>query len=576
MLQVYIESKITLPCIHVLPGDRLGVFFEEVPTAVAYSFHPQPSEPMVFARPNNKTEFSLNDIAFFDSLMFPYDFSVIAHIDTMLSEYNDLPANGNTMGINCSKGLLIPPYIPPVLSRTTPMPVLSRTTPIPTFVDASAMGPQGLEGEREDAAEDAAGPEVSTGSQGAKESTGDEQGEPGPLDAVVQMFGNDSLPAESVNNSPLANITQNAMFGVGVAGVLALNIVGICAVVAYMVNKNRKAKRQEDGTDPEEHHHEGVKNHKLNLQGNITTYLEKHPQTGFKDLKPKLQENIPTPEHLHESANKYLSGITSPQEKMSSQSFNPPEKMNSHTHNPTERMSSSIPKSLERMGSHMSSPLEKINSYTPAPLEQISSYTPSPPETLSSHIPNPLEGMGSNNPGPLETMSNYTPIPLERKSSHIPIPLERKRSHIPSFLESSNLTSIPHDQGSNGRDIASMGAAYSGNQGILCFSTGNSLIQPPEGPYPVGSPHNYLAQASALSNVHRSISQRSNYQLMSTRQSRLESVKIGTENPGLLGNHSPDQSDSSPEGSEVILFSTQHKGTLHSHNPKRLVRTMWE
>ena len=80
--------------------------------------------------------------------MFPYDFSVVAHIDTWLSEYDELPANGDIIDVKCPKGLLIPTYIPPVLPRTTPVPV---------FGDTGATGPRGLEGER--------GPQGATGPQ---------------------------------------------------------------------------------------------------------------------------------------------------------------------------------------------------------------------------------------------------------------------------------------------------------------------------------------------------------------------------------------------------------------------------
>ncbi len=42
VLQIYIESKDLLrrECVVVLPDDRLGLFLEEAPAAVAYTFDP--------------------------------------------------------------------------------------------------------------------------------------------------------------------------------------------------------------------------------------------------------------------------------------------------------------------------------------------------------------------------------------------------------------------------------------------------------------------------------------------------------------------------------------------------------
>ena len=258
------------------------MFFEEAPAAVAYSF--QPSKPTVLAHNlnENKTEFSLDDVAFFDSLVFPYDFSVVAHIDTWLSEYDELPANGDIIDVKCPKGLLIPTYIPPVLPRTTPVPV---------FGDTGATGPRGLEGERgpqgatgpqedtglqgaagadgatgltglpgAEGATGATGPIGATGAQGVKGERG-EKGEPGPPGAVVRVSGNDTLPAEVITNdgSPLADITQSPIFAVSVAGWLALLTILLIIIVAYIVSKNRKAKHEENiTTDPEKQPHEAV------------------------------------------------------------------------------------------------------------------------------------------------------------------------------------------------------------------------------------------------------------------------------------------------------------------------------
>ena len=82
ILQIYIESKLTEACIRVEAGDRLGVFFEEASGPVAYKF--DSSQPMALAHSRrNVTEvLAPGDAVYFDTLTFPYDFSMSAYIDT--------------------------------------------------------------------------------------------------------------------------------------------------------------------------------------------------------------------------------------------------------------------------------------------------------------------------------------------------------------------------------------------------------------------------------------------------------------------------------------------------------------
>jgi hypothetical protein len=158
---VYIESKLTQPCLRVKQGDRLGVFTEEAPGSVAYKF--DSSSPMALA--HNAGAMSqaihLGDTVSFDTLSFPYDFSVAAYIDTDLSKYNpkeDFPA--------CPKALLIPEY---EIVTLPPMP--PPTGPPGPAGPPGPMGPQGLPG--------LPGPKGPQGIQG-KQGPAGPAGPPGP------------------------------------------------------------------------------------------------------------------------------------------------------------------------------------------------------------------------------------------------------------------------------------------------------------------------------------------------------------------------------------------------------------
>ena len=66
-------------------GDRLGVYLEEAPGAVAYSF--DSSNPMALGHTvrNLSDPVKVNERVRFDPLTFPYDFNMAAYIH--LSKY---------------------------------------------------------------------------------------------------------------------------------------------------------------------------------------------------------------------------------------------------------------------------------------------------------------------------------------------------------------------------------------------------------------------------------------------------------------------------------------------------------
>ncbi len=83
-MQVYIEAKslTNSECIVVLPGDRLGLFLEYAPGAVAYTFDIAVSEVLGSHIGANRKVIQLNEV--FDGFgytTFPYDFSMAAYLD---------------------------------------------------------------------------------------------------------------------------------------------------------------------------------------------------------------------------------------------------------------------------------------------------------------------------------------------------------------------------------------------------------------------------------------------------------------------------------------------------------------
>ena len=79
--QVYIESLLTSNCIQVQPGDRFGIHIEDTPGAVAYTFDASGALTMGYTNPDPSAPIQVDQVVTFDSLTFPYDFSVKCFYD---------------------------------------------------------------------------------------------------------------------------------------------------------------------------------------------------------------------------------------------------------------------------------------------------------------------------------------------------------------------------------------------------------------------------------------------------------------------------------------------------------------
>ena len=119
IFQIYIASKLT-KCMRVQTGDRVGVYIEEAPGAIAYTFDGASPDALVHTQTNvtDPQPTAVDDVVEFGSLTFPYDFSVRAYFDTNMTLYDVTEGDFPT----CPKGLIIPVQTVITLPPTTPAP----------------------------------------------------------------------------------------------------------------------------------------------------------------------------------------------------------------------------------------------------------------------------------------------------------------------------------------------------------------------------------------------------------------------------------------------------------------------
>ncbi len=79
---MYIASKLTELCVKVKEGDRLGVYLEGSPGAVAYHFDEHNPMALGHIMKDLSKPVKVNNTVLFDPLAFPYDFSMTAYLDT--------------------------------------------------------------------------------------------------------------------------------------------------------------------------------------------------------------------------------------------------------------------------------------------------------------------------------------------------------------------------------------------------------------------------------------------------------------------------------------------------------------
>ena len=84
-------------------GDRLGVYIEEAPGAIAYTFDVTNPSVLAHTQTNVPELIALNDVIYFQAIVFPYEFSVTAYFDTNMSQYGATDDDFPT----CPKGLKI-------------------------------------------------------------------------------------------------------------------------------------------------------------------------------------------------------------------------------------------------------------------------------------------------------------------------------------------------------------------------------------------------------------------------------------------------------------------------------------
>ncbi|MRB67584.1 hypothetical protein GH825_29900, partial [Bacillus thuringiensis] len=70
---IYIASKFTEKCMRVQAGDRVGVYVEEAPGAIAYTFDGASPDALVHTQPNvaEPQPTAVNEVVEFGSPTFP-------------------------------------------------------------------------------------------------------------------------------------------------------------------------------------------------------------------------------------------------------------------------------------------------------------------------------------------------------------------------------------------------------------------------------------------------------------------------------------------------------------------------
>lgn len=63
-------------------GDRIGIYFDVDPGAIAYVFDVLNPTSLQYRVENTSFPTQIGENIQFDALIFPYDFSVVAYIDT--------------------------------------------------------------------------------------------------------------------------------------------------------------------------------------------------------------------------------------------------------------------------------------------------------------------------------------------------------------------------------------------------------------------------------------------------------------------------------------------------------------
>lgn len=106
---IYIHTRQDYKCIRVKEDDRLGIYFDQAPGSVAYTFQSDGIQTYQYEVKNGTTRPTKGTSVLFDTLPYPYRFSAAAYIDTDVSKYS-VNANGV---VTCPTTVTIPLNIPP-------------------------------------------------------------------------------------------------------------------------------------------------------------------------------------------------------------------------------------------------------------------------------------------------------------------------------------------------------------------------------------------------------------------------------------------------------------------------------
>ena len=253
-------------------GDRLAVYIEEAPGAIAYKFDGR--NPMALSNSvHMSSPHAVGDVVAFDPLTFPYDFSLAAYIDTDTSRYND----SDERNPDCPRTLALPDYVEVTLGpRTTLPPPTGRPGATGERGEAGERGEPGLVGATgEQGVVGVVGRDGATGERGADGvggavgATGVE-GRAGPRGPAGETVTMEYPDGQAVSDDESMFADPNFVMYL-LIWLIVLTVVVVVLIVVYVVLRRRHRQKP------------------------VVRYIERHPSQLFApsgETKPNWTDTL--------------------------------------------------------------------------------------------------------------------------------------------------------------------------------------------------------------------------------------------------------------------------------------------
>ena len=344
-------------------GDRLGVYFEDAPSAVAYVFdenHPSALSALV------DEPVPVNNVTLFDSLDFPYDFSLAGYFTTNIDQYNVTndtdAADVGAQYVDCPVGMRIDDFVPLELNTTTAVPVTGRpgdTGATGPSGDVGATGPMGATGEQGVGLPGATGetgplgPQGAMGDMGMTGATGPmgrdgsvgatgPRGERGPPGDVTVVGNGTALASTDDDDDDSVTVVSIILLVWLIILTIVLLILLVCLCVAY-----RRYRRTHGDDKPHHHLHHDYANGGYDDTTIGGTRREKDNAIKYTTRTPSYLDGQPT----WTSTMKSIAESTYSNDTLDDAASNPGSEPRVHVENETTRAPSTLSSDVSHAGS---------------------------------------------------------------------------------------------------------------------------------------------------------------------------------------------------------------------------------